>query len=150
MTIPLRQIANALCWTSILLFGLCLFGDGYYIEGDRPRAWASAFGLLLVGWLGVGSGGAAWLANPCLLFGWIAFAMGRFHMSLFLSLSAVSLIISFLAVDRVIASEAPTFARVIGYGIGYWLWLSSAIALVGANLGPALSRSSPPRISNAP
>ena len=26
----------------------------------------------------------------------------------------------------IIASEAPTYAKIIGYGAGYWLWLTSA------------------------
>jgi hypothetical protein len=118
----------------VLLFGLCLFGDGYYIEGPNPRAWSPAWGLLAFGWLGVGAGGTAWLANPCLLLGWVALARRWKPVSIILAASALLLVISFLGVDRVIASEVPTYAHVVGYGIGYWLWLASAVALLGANL----------------
>lgn len=56
----------ALLWLSVGLFVLCLANDGYYIEGSNPRAWAAAWGLLLVGWIGMFSGTLAWLANPAL------------------------------------------------------------------------------------
>jgi hypothetical protein len=134
-----RRLATILVAMSIGLFALSLASDCYYIDGADPRAWSPGWGLLLVGWLGIGSGGTAWLANPALITGWITFFCRKTVVSLFCSLVALLLMISFLSVDTVIRSEAPTYARVIGYGSGYWLWLTSA----GALLAGAVVRACP-------
>jgi len=34
--------------------------------------------------------------------------------------------VAFLFRHTIVASEAPTYAKIIGYGVGYWLWLTSA------------------------
>lgn len=126
------RVTSILITSSIALFVLCLATDGYYIEGSEPRAWSPGLGLLLLGWMGIGSGGTAWLANPLLFLGWILFFFKQPVFSLLCSVGAIALMFSFLFVDFVIASEAPTYARVIGYGIGYWLWIASAASLLVA------------------
>src|SRR5690606_25920983 len=89
--------------------------------------------LLAVGWAGIGSGGTAWLANPCLLVAW-ATLWKKPNLSLGFSLLAAVLMLGFLLVDDVISSSAPSYAKVTGYGWGYWLWLASAVALVAGNI----------------
>ena len=52
------------------------------------------------------------------------------------SIVANGLMLSFLLTNKVMVSEAPTYADVAGYGLGYWLWLSSgATLLTGALVG---------------
>jgi len=34
--------------------------------------------------------------------------------------------VAFLFRHAMIASEAPTYEKIVGYGAGYWLWLTSA------------------------
>jgi hypothetical protein len=51
--------------------------------------------------------------------------------------------LSFLAHKSIVSSEAPTYSIITGYGLGYWLWLSSAafsglansLALTGVSSG---------------
>jgi len=122
-----------LLWLSIALFALCLANDGYYIEGPDPRAWAPAWGLLLFGWIGLFSGTIAWLANPALLTAWVMFYFGRYRRSAAFALIAAALMVSFLFAKTVVSSEAPTYSKVTGYGLGYWLWVASAfVLLIGA------------------
>lgn len=111
---------------SLTLFAACLLNDGYYIEGPNPRAWAPAWGLLLIGWVGVGSGTLAWLANPALLLAWILLLNKKHSFSLLAAIAALVLMVSFLFQTTVISSEAPTYSRIVGYGVGFWLWAGSA------------------------
>ena len=46
------------------------------------------------------------------------------------------LIVAFLFRQTIVASEAPTYAKITGYAAGYWLWLSSTIiAAIAAAVG---------------
>jgi hypothetical protein len=114
---------------SIALFLVCLTLDGFYIEGPNPRAWSSAFYLLLLGWLGLLSGTIAWFANPLLIAAWVLFWLRRYWIALALSVAALFCALSFLNVDTVVVSEAPTFAKVTGFGLGYWLWIAGMIVI---------------------
>jgi hypothetical protein len=133
----------ALLWLSVGLFVLCLANDGYYIQGPNPRAWAAAWGLLLVGWVGVFSGTLAWLANPALAVAWIMFYRGRYRYSALYALIALGFIVSFLFAKTVMSSEAPAYSKIIGYGVGYWLWMASAVTILAAAL-VRLARSNTP------
>jgi hypothetical protein len=130
---------NLLYGLSVTLFALSLANDGYYLDRPDPRAWAPGWGLLLVGWIGVFSGTIAWLANPAMLTAWILFYYERYRRSAAFALIAAALMLSFLFTRSVIDSEAPTFSRVTGYGLGYWLWLASALGLLGGSILGMLS-----------
>jgi hypothetical protein len=133
-------------WISLALFALCLVNDGYYIAGPNPRAWAPAWGLLLVGWLGLFSGTIAWLANPALLTAWVMFYRRKYRRSAAFALIAAALMASFLFAKTVISSESTSNSKVTGYGLGYWLWLSSAFVLL---IGAILSSLSQPNADTA-
>ena len=99
---------------SVALFVVCLTQDGFYIEGSNPRAWASALYLFLFGWLGLLSGTIAWFANPLLIAAWVLFWLRRYWIALALGVAALFCALSFLNVDTVVVSEAPTFAKITG------------------------------------
>lgn len=121
-------LPRILLTTSILLFIFCLGNEGYATERNHEAM--SGIYLLLIGWLGIGLGGASWLANPLLFVGWITFFSKNSPVSLVCSFAALAFVISFLFVEKVAVSEAPSYSRVAEYGLGYWLWLSSAATLV--------------------
>ena len=54
------------------------------------------------------------------------FFAGKNKIALLLGIGASALMLAFLLRHSIIASEAPTYANIIGYGAGYWLWLTSA------------------------
>lgn len=129
---------------SILLFVASLTQDGFYIDRpDDPRAWSLCLGLLLVGWIAVFDGVYAWLANPALLVAWIAmWFRPSYKVAVVAGVTALCFSLSFLRHDTIITSEAPTYSRITGYGLGYWLWIGSiATALAGGVLGICTSRS---------
>ena len=71
----------------------------------------------------------SWLANPALLFAWIA---GSKIPKEGLVLSSISLLLmlSFLAFDEVLADEAGHYRQIQSLALGYWLWVASALVLV--------------------
>lgn len=64
-----------------------------------------------------------WLANPLLILSWIFIKNNK--LSLIMSVLSTLIAISFLLFDEIIADEAGHYRRIIGYEIGYWLWVSS-------------------------
>jgi hypothetical protein len=134
---------------SIALFLVCLTQDGFYIEGSNPRAWASAFYLFLLGWLGLLAGTIAWLANPLLIAAWVLFWLRRDRIALALGVAALVCALSFLGVGKLLVSEAPTFAAVTGFGLGYWLWVASIMVIAVGSASPLLGLVSNARADKA-
>ena len=124
------KFAKTGLWISLALYVICLTQDGYYIDGADPEAWSPAYGLLFIGWIGIFAGMFAWLANPLLFASWFLLATSRHRAAFFVSLGALLFAMSFLLHSEVISSAAPTYSRIIGYGMGYWLWIASALILV--------------------
>lgn len=50
------------------------------------------------------------------------------------ALLAILFILSFLLYRTVLMNEAGHFGSITGYGLGYWLWLSSAITTLAAHI----------------
>jgi hypothetical protein len=91
--------------------------------------------VFISGAIGFLLGGAAltWLANPLLFISW--FLINRKpKLSLITSLTATLIALSFLLFKQVINDEAGNYSNIISYKPGYWLWLSSSIAMFGGNL----------------
>jgi hypothetical protein len=129
-----QRLQQALFWASIVLYAASLLTDGFYVAGRAPRAWSPGWGELLLGWVSLFEGTLAWLANPALFLGWFAYRSRRPRMAMACSCAALLLMVSFVFVKSVVVSEAPTYARVTGYGMGYWLWISSALCLLLGSL----------------
>jgi hypothetical protein len=79
-----------------------------------------------MGLIGVFAGYFEWLANPVLLAAWIFSFAGKNKVALLLGILSAALMFAFLFRHMMIASEAPTYEKIVGYGAGYWLWLTSA------------------------
>ncbi len=135
---------------SVLLFLGSLTQDAYYLAGDNPEAWSASWGLLLIGWMGVFFGVFAWLANPLLVLSWLLCLRGKQGAALIVSIAAVLFALSFLLHSTIIASEAPTYRAVTGYGVGYWLWLASMLIMAAGTLHLYLAARSGPERSQEP
>ena len=123
--------------TSISLFCTCLFCDGFYWTSSPDRAYPG-WQLLLLGWSAIPHGGIAWFANPALGLGWTFLASRRPVRSAGLASLGLAFMFSFLLVSEVTSVYASTSSGVTGYGIGYWLWVASAVTLLLASLVSAL------------
>jgi hypothetical protein len=109
---------------SVLLFAVSLTQFAFYV--NTKDAWSDrAFFPFLIGWLGVIDGEFSWFANPLLVVSWVAASLGKKTLALASVICAICFAASFMLRDHLIASEAPTYAKITGYGPGYWLWLAS-------------------------
>lgn len=124
------RIAKTTLSISGALYLVCLTQDGYYIDGPDPEAWAPAYGLLIAGWLGMFAGVFAWLANPLLFASWYLLTRSRHGAAFFVSSGALLFATSFLLQPEVISSTKPTYSQITGYGVGYWLWITSVLVVM--------------------
>ena len=125
--------SRALLFASILVYGICQAQPGFYAGSEEP-VFGPGIGLLLIGWFAIGSGaGFSWLANPVLFLVWSFAWSGKRTVALVAAVVALLLMLSFPMVGWVITSAVGTLHEVTGYGLGYWLWVVSAVlALLSA------------------
>jgi hypothetical protein len=78
-----------------------------------------------------------WLANPILAVAWILYLRDRRWAALMSAITALGLTLCFVWVKSVLGPgpEGVNVAdfemrTIISYGIGYWLWVASAAAMV--------------------
>lgn len=121
---------------SVLLFVSSLTQYGYYVRRrNNPHDGARCVMLLLIGPFGVFESVYAWLANPALLLAW-SLVWFRPAAAAGAGVAALALSLSFLLHHQIIVNEAGDYAKITGYGLGYWLWIGSIIAaLAGSLLG---------------
>ncbi len=115
------------------LYGLCLTQSGFDLDSGDPQ-WSPGYVLLALGWLAALTGIFAWFANPLLLAALICGVFRAWRATTVLAVVALLVALSFLRVDQIVVSEAPTYAKVARLGPGYWLWLASMIVCAGAGL----------------
>ncbi len=127
---------------SLSAYALCMAFDAFLIDGPEPSAWSSPFMLLLFGWMGIFGGAVAWFANPLLLASWILLVCGLSRVALWIAGGALLTGLSFLTIDSLLISEAPTFAHITRLGAGYWLWLVSMGLAMVAGLARATAQAS--------
>ncbi len=120
---------------SATLFVFSLTQVGFYTaqrnaaDGAHP-----SIALFLIGWMGMIDGKIAWYANPALFAGWrITQRLETRPISLLYPLVSLGLSASFLAHDEIMVNEGGGRAPIVGYGAGYWLWLSSIGVLLFGN-----------------
>jgi hypothetical protein len=70
-----------------------------------------------------------WLANPLLLVSWVLLAISKYRAAFNVSLGALLLAMSFLLHSEMVTGGSDS-TRIVGYGMGYWLWIASALVLV--------------------
>jgi hypothetical protein len=125
-----KRLPKIITIVSIIVFAASLTQNSYYIAAENPKAWSPAFYSLLLGPIGLFAGVFEWLGNPVLLAAWVFSFARKNKIALVLGILASGLMLAFLFRHTIIASEAPTYARIIGYGAGYWLWLTSGVLVI--------------------
>jgi hypothetical protein len=121
-----KTLYNTTIATSVGLFLISLTQQAYC----TTNLCRSSLDTFLIGIFGVFYGGAAvvWLANILLFSAWIC--IKRFpSLSFVLSLFALITSSSFLLQTRIVDNEAGHLNQIIKYGMGYWLWVVSSLAL---------------------
>ena len=112
---------------SIVLFLLSLTQKCYCTTSNC----GDSIMVFLLGWAAIVSGGAgiAWIANPLLIASWLTLKK-HLRTSMFLSVFATLLALSFLLFDNIIDSESGHRHEIISYKAGYWFWTGSSICML--------------------
>ena len=109
---------------TLILFISSLFFTVHYIDNCDESIGGLGLMALLLGVFGMN---VSWLANPCLVMSLIHLRRENVKKAFIFSLLSVVFGLSFLFYDEIIANEGGTKVEITGYGLGYWLWLSSLI-----------------------
>lgn len=127
-------IAKYARFISAGLFLIALASPCFDTNKEIGQSWEGA-ALLLSGCFGffLSVTTATWLANPALLFSWI-FVNKKPRQSLLLSIIAAITAALFLCCKIIITDEAGGTSVIVGYRIGYWLWLLSMLTMLSGNL----------------
>ena len=154
---------NKLAWVmwvaSLCLYVASLFFSCYHLESEQ-QDWsffsgeATGFLLLLIGWIGVFCNEYAWLANPLWL---VSFALVKHNakvdtpndgLTLFTKWFATFCCIGAIALALTFTFQTSThcgrggqaLTEIGGLGPGFFLWISSFVALFCSNLNHLFTR----------
>lgn len=124
-----NRLNNPYIIISILLLLLSFTQECYCTTSNC----ADSILAFLLGGVGLFSGGASltWLANPMLIAAWFTYKR-RLKTSMWFSVVATLLALSFLLFDSVLANENGQAQQIISYRIGYWLWVMSCVTMLVA------------------
>jgi hypothetical protein len=110
-----KAIFSAIC---AILFGVSLFREVFVFQsGDS--SFLMGLICLLFGWSKV-----QWLANPLVVASHILLFRGRHRLSVLSSVIAVALALSTLGMREVPKDESGAITPILGFSLGYYLWLS--------------------------
>jgi len=130
------RLPKIITLVSVIVFAASLTQKCFYTEVHISKPPPAGWYLLLIGLIGVFGGYFEWLANPVLLAAWVFSFAGKNKAALLLGILASAFMVAFLFRHAMIAREAPTYEKIVGYGAGYWLWLTSAgLVIVSGAMG---------------
>lgn len=123
---------------SVALFAACLFFQTfYYADYPMDSSFGNGWGALVAGWLGLLAGVPAWLANPLLIAAWVAYVRRMHRLSRILSVAAGGFMLSFTLESQIEVGTSGSLSAITSLGVGYYLWLSSAVVQVIASCSGA-------------
>jgi hypothetical protein len=111
---PVMRLPKIITLLSVIVFAASLTQNCYNIEAHDPKTSSPGLYFLLLGPIGVLYGIFEWLANPVLLAAWVFSFAGKNKIALLLGILASALMLAFLFRHTIVASEAPTYAKIIG------------------------------------
>ena len=126
-----KSINKATLVTSVGLFILSLSQQCYCTTSHCAYSiavlFSGSFGFFLC------LANLTWLANPLLLVSWKTINRNPL-LSLITSLLATIISFSFLLFTNIMDNEGGFYSKIIGYKLGYWLWVSSSLIMFVGNM----------------
>jgi hypothetical protein len=124
---------NVFGWLSLITFAGSLALPAFYTDWNSARI--PGVSLLLCGCLGLLVANVAWLANPALILSWILLRKADSPLApLLFAVMALPCALSFLLQKKIMMDEAGHYGNIIGYGPGYWLWITSILLVIVASV----------------
>jgi uncharacterized membrane protein len=128
--IDVKNLRKTILFSSIVIFIISLTQECFCtFEGC-----ADSIIVLVFGFFGILSGGVglSWFANPLIIASWILIKNNK--ISTILSIIAFVLSFSFLFFKEIMTDESGNLREILGYKLGYWLWLLSIFITLLGNL----------------
>lgn len=110
----------------VILFYLPSLPLPTLIPAKGDPSFLAGFVCLAFGWAHL-----PWYANPLLLVSAILVLARRPRWALVPAVLAIPIALSALTIDQVWYNEAGHEADVVGYGLGFYLWIASLVAMLG-------------------
>jgi hypothetical protein len=115
---------------SIVLYLFSLTQNAFYVNNEEEYSGYLILILGLYAFLG-GGAGLSWLANIMILFSWATY---KKKVSIYFSLSALILGVSFLFFDKIIMGTNDKYGSITNYDIGYYCWILSFLTILIGNI----------------
>ncbi|WP_179334997.1 hypothetical protein [Winogradskyella costae] len=119
---------NSFYYTSLILYLISLTQNAFYINNENEN---QGYLILIFGFYAIFGAGVSWLANILILFSWL---FRHKKSSIYFSLSALILGISFLFFDKVVMGTNNKYEIITGYDIGYYCWILSFLVMFIGNI----------------
>ncbi|KEY19906.1 hypothetical protein [Kaistella antarctica] len=122
---------------SMVLYILCLFFTPFYVANKEADVYSNSLFMVLLGWMAILGGGLIptiiWLANPLFLFGGFLI-LNKEKVGVILVGLSVILGLYFTTLDSIIDGESGATTEITKLGAGFYLWISSFIAMFFAGV----------------
>ena len=119
---------NLLYCISIILYLISLTQNAFLLNNEDENY---GYLALIFGFYVVFDTGFSWLANFLIVFSWLFKHKGT---SLYYSLSALILGVSFLFIDEIVMGTNNKYGKITDYDIGYYLWILSFLMMTIRNI----------------
>ena|SRR3970282_1467810 len=128
--IDVKNLRKTILFSSIVIFIISLTQECFCTF----KGCADSIIVLVFGFFGILSGGVglSWFANPLIIASWILIKNNK--ISTILSIIAFVLSFSFLFFKEIMTDESGNLREILGYKLGYWLWLLSIFITLLGNL----------------
>lgn len=123
-----RTNSNIFYYCSVILFVISLTQNAFFTDKNNTCV---GYLALIFGFYVVFDTGISWIANLCIILSW---AYRHKKISIYFSLLALILGISFLFIDKITTGTNNIYRKITGYGLGYYLWTLSFVCMFYRNL----------------
>jgi hypothetical protein len=115
---------------SVICYIISLCVPAFYFRRDNLTQACFGLAALISGIFGLLGGYFCWLANPVIIAVWVAARNRKPGVVILGALLACGLCLSFLGLHSILVDEAGNHARIVGLGLGFWLWLLTPLLMI--------------------
>jgi len=115
-------------YASVILYLISLTQNSFMLNNEEGHY---GYLALIFGFYAVFDTGISWLANFLIIFSWL---FRHKKASLYFSLSALILGVSFLLIDEIVMGTNNKYGKITGYDIGYYFWILSFLVMTIGNI----------------